>query len=440
MSPVAMVGAFMIPVYFFVFLVPELLGTESLQLKARVFFDWKYFGMGLLFLTTVLVGALFGTYLQPEPDDARATREPWVSNWVMDAIALATIGAYLIWFRGVLSNPAEFVGALFGQAAYGVSRQDNQTIGGVTTLTQCGIAYTVLYLDRMWALRKPFTSVRYHWYFAIILLWGALRVKLWSERLALIELVVPIAVMFFCYRADSRLWFMRLLRRFGPLLGVVGLVVLFAVGEYFRSWRGYYQFVEDDFWAFIRRRLITYYYTALNNGSGLLENYDWPTYEFQFTLQWLYRFPALIGPIFRYAFDVSQEYRRFVVDYADPEFNNMSGLFTHLYDMGLGLGLVYAIAWGGLCGYAFSCVKARRGFPRLLYPILFLSLLEVLRVPYLGDVRAFPALAALVFGYLLFRERRVERRGHGSRFQRRSVATIRGPGWFARSAGLLRRR
>jgi hypothetical protein len=76
----------------------------------------------------------------------------------------------------------------------------------------------------------------------------------------------------------------------------------------------------------------------------------------------------------------------------------------------------------------------------LLYPILFLSILEIMRVPYLGDPRAFPAIMSLVVAYWLFRERRQVATGHAVRLRGRGLHTVRGSGFGARAASLLRRR
>lgn len=400
-NPAVLIGAFILPLFMLVFLVPTVFGRGSIVLNARVYFDWPYFGLGVAFFATMLVGALLGTYLRPAPPSPRAARESRVSEGYLEALGLLSIAAYMIWFRGMVTSPSDLVALFTGGGAD--IRGNNQTIGGVTTLAQCGIAYSILYLDQLWGTRVPFRTKRPHWYFAIIVVWTVFRVYAWAERLALIELAVPIGLLFFCYRTDVRWRVVSAIRRFGPFLGLGAMLLYFGATEYSRSWNAHYQYSEDSFWDFVTRRFLTYYYTALNNGAGLLQNYDWPTYQADHVLQWLYRFPVSIGPIFRYTFDVESVDTRFLFAYADREFSNMSGLFTVYFDLGIGGALVYAALWGATIGYAYSCVKARTGFWRLLYPLLFVAILEAMRVPYLGEPRAIPPVFALAIGYLLFR-------------------------------------
>jgi hypothetical protein len=429
-NPAWLVAGFVLPVFFLVFLIPTLFGTRSLDLKSAVYFAWTHFGLGVLFFTSLVIGAVFGNYVRPDPaarPNVGGGRMPWVSEPYLEAVGLATIVAYCIWFRGFLVNPAELVALFTGSG--GNVRAEHKTIGGITTLAQAGVAYVILYFDRLWGVRQPFSSVRPHVYLAVIVVWTLFRVYAWSERLALIELVVPIGLYFFVYRngglpravvssgseaqraidrrpVTTRLfwWGAASVRRFGPVLGLGAAVAYFAFTEYFRSWSAAYQYTSDrTFWDFATTRFVSYYYTALNNGAGLLSKMDWPTYDMGHVMAWLYRFPALIGPIFRFTFDYRPQDGAFLVEHADVEFNNMSGVFTFFYDLGIGGAVLYGLVWGMIAGYGFSCARARRGFPRLIYPLLFIALLEAMRIPYLGDPRVFPVVLVLVVGYLLFR-------------------------------------
>ena len=283
-------------------------------------------------------------------------------------------------------------------------RAQNQTIGGITTLAQCGLSYIILYMDRVWGLKQPIPKRRFAWYFYVILGLSMFRSYAWGERLAAIELMVPVGLLFFCYRDRGTHPVMRVIRAFGPILGLVALIGFFGLMEFFRSWSAY-ESAESGFWSFVMRRFLSYYYGSLNNGSGLLLTMDWPTYEMEHIFQWLYRFPALIGPIFRYAFDVQTLDFVFLGKYADPEFTNMSGIFTIFYDVGLAGALLYAGIWGCFAGASYACVQARRGILRLFYPLFFLSVLEIMRILYMSDVRVFPVILSLVLGHTMFRAR-----------------------------------
>lgn len=427
-NPSILLAGFIIPVFTLVFAIPQLFGTKALQLRSAVYFTGPYFVLGLAFLFAVLAGCVIGQVLTPAAARRGSNHEEFVSLYFLEAVAWLTIGAYIIWFRDLIVSPKALVSVLLGDG--GNIRQTSQTIGGVTTLTQCGLAYVTLYLDRVWGLQKPIPQKRFFVYFIAILGLGLFRTYAWAERLAMIELLVPIGLLFFCYRGQTSHPIIRLIRVAGPILGVAALIFFFGVMEFFRSWSAHYSDVEDSFWGFVMKRFLAYYYTALNNGSGLLLTAKWPTFEMGYVLSWLYRFPGLIGPIFRIAFDLRGSGLNFLGRYADPEFTNMSGIYTVYYDLGVPGGLAYACVWGCLAGAAYASIRARRGMLRLLYPLLFLSILETMRILYLAEPRAFPAVLTVVVGHTLFRAR-VAAPGKQHQMRRaRRHETVDGHRWF----------
>ena len=428
--PAKLLCFFIIPLYGLVFLAPELLGHQALQLLFRFYLDWNYFLLGLLFLIVLTLGAAVGSLIVPRKERAQVPSPP-IREGYLEFLALATIGAYALWFKGFILNPALIVGALAGQGLWG-GREANATIPGVTTLTQLGIAYVVFYCDRVWRVRDISTARRFHWYFYLIFACAAFRVYAWAERLALVEIAVPVVVLFFMHRYRPSRYSMRTLVALGPFAGVLLLIGYFAATEFFRSWFTHYQYQREDFWTFILTRILSYYYTALNNGAGMLQVLDWPTYKFEHLLRWLYRFPALVGPIYRFTFDVEDFDTPFLRHYADPEFNNPSGIFPVFLDAGIAGALLIAVLWGALIGYFFRGCKTGRGIGRFLYPIGFVSLLEVMRVLYLGDPRAFPAVLCVVVGFVFFMQ---------SAPAARAVPPIRRPARtvLVRRAGLLGR-
>ena len=435
-NPAILAAGFIIPMFTLVFVIPTLFGTSALQLRSAIYFEFRYFGLGLAFLFSLLIGCMLGQLIRPGLPKPGHKQEEYISLIYLELMALMTIGAYLIWFRGVFTSPAAMVSLIKGDGEFGNIRYTSRTIGGVTTFTQCGLTYIILYLDRVWGLKQPIEQRRFKWYVVMILGLTVFRAHFWAERLSLIEVMVPIGLLFFCYRDRGTNPILRLVRMAGPILGIGFLIVFFGMMEYFRSWSAHYSDVETSFWGFVMRRFLAYYYTALNNGAGLLMMMDWPTYNMEHVLSWVYRFPVMIGPIFRYAFDVETFDYVFLDKFADPEFNNMSGIFTIFYDMGVGGSLLYAGLWGCVAGAAYSSMRARRGFLRLLYPLLFLSILEVMRVIYLGDPRAFPAIITLMLGYGMFRTRvGVPRQLHQiSRARRHS--TVKGV-WYRPRIGRL---
>jgi hypothetical protein len=401
-NPAKLVVGFIIPLYVLVFLLPTVLGASAVMLRFRNYLNWPYFLLGLAFLVVLFNSALIGTQIVSRSDSQGTAAAP-IQLRYLEVLALLTIGAYVVWFHGLILRPwlvLDYLRAAGSGVAH--ARMEHQTIPGITTATQFGIAYVVLFLDRVWGAGVRPVARRYTAYLLLIFGFAGFRALAWGERLALIELVIPGVVMYFVLRPPSGGWINRLLRWFGPFVGIAALLVYFGATEFFRSWAAYYQYQRVGFVEFIGRRLITYYYTALNNGAGLLQLSEWPTYTFGTVLSWLYKFPG-IGAVLRYVFDIPPG-GSFLFKYGDPEFNNMSGIFPIFADLGIAGGLAFAALWGGVVGYFYNQIKRRQGIGRVLFPMVYVSLLEVMRVPYLSDSRAFPALVAMGFGYLLFRE------------------------------------
>jgi hypothetical protein len=98
----------------------------------------------------------------------------------------------------------------------------------------------------------------------------------------------------------------------------------------------------------------------------------------------------------------------FLWKYGDPEFNNPSGLYSVIYDLGLPLGLLFFGVVGLFAGRCFTAYRAGSLLGVLAYPLFFLSFLEIFRYFYLGNSRGFTwALGigvALVVGKLWRKE------------------------------------
>jgi hypothetical protein len=402
LNPARLGFFFLIPLYVIIFLIPEVFGPYTVRIKFQVFFTWKYFLLGLLYLFVLIDAALLASLAFRGQAGERPVA-PSFQRYYLDVLALLTIAAYLIWFRKVFMDPHVMLALITGQPGVaGMIRTGTKTIGGVTTLTQLGVAYAVLYLHQVWASRTPFPFWRYTGYFYAIVGFTLFRMYAWSERLAFIELMLPIAVLYIAYRVPRNA-FTRVGLFCLPFAGVLGLIGLFGVTEYFRSWSTHYQYQNIGFWTFVCRRLMSYYYTALNNGAGLLTVGDWPTWTLDHVLAWLYRFPMKIGAIILFVSD-PRPTKDFLTTYADPEFNNLSGIFTVFLDIGVPLAVCHAAIVGAVLGFCWRGLRRGVGIGMILYPVLFVGLLEVFRILYLGEPRSFPTLVALIAAYMLFRD------------------------------------
>jgi hypothetical protein len=301
--------------------------------------------------------------------------------------------AYVLWFGPAIVNPQ-----LLSEIAAGERsnvRGVITTMPGVTTMTQFGIAYVIA----MGALQASRARPLALWETLGLLLVAGLsvvRAQVWSERLAVIELVVAygVARLAFTQVRTTRRW---KLANLLPLAAPPLLYLVFTGTEYFRSW-DYFRTEYSSIWAFSFERLLAYYATASNNGIGfLVENTDWPVYSGRFVAEWLYMFPEL-GESLRTALgDPLQQYVQFLDRFARPEFNNPSGLFPIVFDLGYAGSMMYFVAIGALIGTLWHGWRRQSAGSVLFYPLAVLFLVELLRLNYFASARCFPAALALFF-------------------------------------------
>jgi hypothetical protein len=276
-------------------------------------------------------------------------------------------------------------------------RETLNRIAGVTSLVNLQSLLAVLVFTY-----RPLTGKqlpRRYWRLMIALTIACvLRAWLWSERLALIELVLPIIIATLAKAApEQRLRLFRPLA-FAPLVGLAAVFAVFAVGEYFRSWQFYQYVFSGSFSEFAAVRFAGYYATALNTGAALCSQND-PLYAPTETAEWFYRFPLwqLVDEKDRLsAFNIGS----FLEAYLDPEFNNTSGVFMPLFDFGPVLGLLCWTMLGAISGYLFRLFALGQVSGLLFFPVWFIGIAEILRVFYWGDSRF---LTVIVGGLVLTR-------------------------------------
>jgi hypothetical protein len=126
-----------------------------------------------------------------------------------------------------------------------------------------------------------------------------------------------------------------------------------------------------------------------------------------YVLGWLHRFPLMVGASVSYVLDTkSYEYEAFLTRYADPEFNNPSGIFTVFLDVGIAGGLAVAAVIGILSGALYNSMRQGGSLGSILYPLFCIQFIELFRYLYLGNQRALPAVVAILIGWAFFRERK----------------------------------
>ena len=239
------------------------------------------------------------------------------------------------------------------------------TVSGVTTLTQFGIAGILIGV--MIGVVKGWSKVRIE--IAILLFLAVGRALFNSERLAVIELVIPATVLFLRIGVIESKWWSRWRRplQFLPVAGLVGLLLIFGLFEYFRSWTSFYSGGDLSFWQFTSLRLLGYYVTALNNGALLVARFDTIGAPFS-TLHFLWRFPV-VSSIAKAAYPNlaldsatvdTDPYMQMLDREANPEFNNASGLLPPVVDFGVMGGILFWLCAGLLCGLLYRWFQQKR--------------------------------------------------------------------------------
>jgi hypothetical protein len=386
---------FLVPVYLFVIYVVPPVWPQLLVLKAGLFVRGQLALLGLMALVGAGVVGMIGAYVSI--DSRQADSAVVINPRLLAVIGSLSITAYLIWFYPVLLT-----------GSFTADRTAMNQTPGVTSFTQLGVPFVVCYLVGRLVTGQRFSKLIHLQFFAILVL-TLMRVQLWAERLAMIEVAAPMAVLILTFRQPrTSLGFklQRVVALFGPFLAIPALLLMFTVTEFFRSWTVYSQTQNLPLLEFMTQRLVTYYFTASNNGAGLLATQEgrWPTFNFYYTAEWMYKLPAGIGQALQDA-TMGREaaHGEFLENFADVEFNNMSGIYPIIYDQGQILGLIYFCAYGLIAGLLYRSLMNRRALGLVFYPPVFVGCVEIMRIAYLNGSRAVLIIFGSVLVYLQVR-------------------------------------
>jgi hypothetical protein len=270
------------------------------------------------------------------------------------------------------------------------------SIPGVTTATQLGIAFVVVALVLL--TRRPDPKLRRRLWCVLGL--GLLRAFFVTERLAILELLIPAVAIVVIRGLGAARPRSRRLVRWAPLAIVPVTIGSFALFEYSRSWVYFVGSTQQPYAEFAVDRLAGYYATAYNNGELTLLHDDAPGRLPHHSLAALWTAPvveqlglyeALSGQ------DHSEVYTTMLEQHGNPEFNSPSGLAIPFVDYGTVGGFVFLLAAGLLVGWLYRrfCDGTPDGV--LLYPVLLTGIFEIPRYLYWTQGRVMPSLLALAF-------------------------------------------
>lgn len=268
------------------------------------------------------------------------------------------------------------------------------TVPGVTTLTQCGIAYVVLAAVLVAHGRRHHVRRR----LALVLVLALLRAFLNTERLALLELIVPLfAVLAMSMRRGPRPALRRAMAS-APLVLLPLVVVIFGAFEYSRSWRFFEHRVTESFPRFVITRLAGYYATSYNNGQLRMEHARFAGRLPNESLQALWTAPGIsqLGVYDKLSAPVPLPASDIYAQYGSPEFNNPGGFTVPMVDFGVAGGLLFFLLAGVAVGLFYRWFVEGRLRGLLVYPVLLTGLFELPRYVYWSQGRLLPAVVALV--------------------------------------------
>ncbi|GAB4063503.1 hypothetical protein GCM10028777_06790 [Angustibacter speluncae] len=317
-------------------------------------------------------------------------------------VAFAATGAS----RGVTLS--QVLQLLVSQNAYeGNLKDEFAGVAGITTLTQCGIAFVVVATYVLLRVRDRRLLLQ----LGVVLLLSLVRSFVNSERLALIEVAVPLVAVVAMAARHSAVPARRLAARAAPVVLAPLLLALFALFEYSRSWTFFSTRTDQPFPVFAAVRLAGYYATSYNNGYLQLEHATYPGRlpRESVSFFWEAPFVSQLGLYDLLGTPPPTTSQDVLERYANPEFNNLGGITAPMVDFGVIGGLVYLALLGAVIGLLYRGFREGTVLGALLYPVALTGLLELPRYLYLAQGRVVPAVLSLaVVGVLLLRERRTD--------------------------------
>lgn len=352
------------------------------------------------------VGYLLATKLSKAPDPVPASWDPLLRRACLAAVGLTLFG-YAAWGAVGVKNgfrPAMIKQIITGQKldSEDIKQKIFTTIPGVTTCTQFGIAAVVL---GMWLVARG--DNRFLLPVAIVLGLAAVRAVIVSERLALIELMVPTALLLLRGKVMGHPFSSTVRRglQIAPVVAIVGLFVTFGFFEYFRSWQ-YYKDQYNNIVEFTAERILGYYATSHNNGAMALLHRESAPFPY-YSLQMFWEFPVLdktpIGYKNLLGYEGEKWQLELLENYANPELNSYGGLFWPAVDFGWVGFFIYWTIFGFCAGKTYRGLLVGTFIGVCFYPLVFLAILESPRFLYLSTVRGVPSFAFLCLILLISR-------------------------------------
>ncbi|WP_124291600.1 oligosaccharide repeat unit polymerase [Microbacterium sp. ABRD28] len=350
-----------------------------------------------ILMTAFLLGILIASGMAARSGSATIRLTPRQVQYLSTTyrvVFILTILGYTIWLASAVTQGVslnELAGVLNrDEGAIGNLKENSRPIGGVTTMTQFGpVAIAIGFV-----LRKLGIGGRTYWWIVGL---AGFRAMFYAERLALIEVLVPV-ILIAALTVEPGTRRARWVRA-APVLGVPVIWAIFAVFEYSRSWV-YYQWVTPlPFGEWVSLRLAGYYTTSFNNSALMVKAASGTNSLPFFSIDGFWNAP-IVAPFWPHPGMAGKTAAEWWAETlrlnANPEFNNTGSFLTTYAEFGILIAAVLWVVLGAIVGAVFT--KMTKGsLPALLaVATLFVGLLELSRFLYWTQGRAFPVLLAVV--------------------------------------------
>ena len=344
--------------------------------------------LGAVCVIVMASAAKVGMAVTSRQNPQHLTFDRRLYDLLLVAFLVVTLVAYALLLGPLLADPANILDVLSGEmGAVYVAKREMGKLVGVTTLTNlaplvaCMCSVRFLLWGRFLPSRGTLMLAAFLPFFILV------HAFIGAERIVLMENAIAFMLPLFSFW--DRL---RAVGRYAPFLGAAAGIIIFAVGEFQRSWpyhSGYY----DSFAQFAGLRLLGYVAVASNTGAGMVTTMPPVGYPL-ITARWVTKLPF---------FDTSQgTYQdQYLQSFGNIEFNNPGGIMAPLVDFGIPIGLVVLLLFGILLGFIYGLYRNRHPVGLLAYPIFFVGLVDLTQIWFWGEPRFLPRLIFLAIAILI---------------------------------------
>ncbi len=280
-----------------------------------------------------------------------------------------TILGYLIWFKDIYLHFNYYLSLLLTVGAYHI--RDlllEKMISGITTFTQFGIISSILFLIIFLLTKRRI----YILFIIIIIILALLRVIFFGERLAVLEIVIPLIFIYLRFYPEKTLKFLFII--------FLGFLIIWST-ELFRSYMSPTYHNAYTPFEFLIYRLAMYFITTLNNCFLIFEKFPIFTDFMPATLKFFYK-------IFHLPNNSQYIYIELLSTNLNPEYNNKSAWGILYFDFGY-FGFIIAFLIGGITRLLYSSYKKANLWGIMLYPIFLIFLFQSYRILYINSSRVF---------------------------------------------------